>query len=250
MTSRTPHKNAFGNTGSPYNMFFASLFLHLIVIAAIIMTVPGTSKQLTFGAPYSVALVGPEVMRSPQETSVAKSILQPSQPAHPVILKRNPVTLKAASLIKKDETGKPDIEKAISAIKQKELTNMESNKTSKAPPASTPPGAASSAENQSQTNDYSRFVWSKIKKNWTLPAALMPKNNVETIIEVRIAQSGALEYIGFEKRSGNHYFDESALRAVKKSVPFPPLTGWVAHRSIEIGIRFHSEELRQTNKKD
>ena len=250
MTSRTPHKNSFGNTVSPYNMFFASLFLHLIVIAAIIITVPGTSKQLTFGAPYSVALVGPEVMRSPQETSVAKNILQPAQSAHPVILKGNPVTLKAASLIKKDETGKPDIEKAISAIKQKELTNMESSKTSKAPPASTSPGAASSAENQSQTNDYSRFIWSKIKKNWTLPAALMPKNNVETIIEVRIAQSGALEYIGFEKRSGNHYFDESALRAVKKSVPFPPLTGWMAHRSIEIGIRFHSEELRQTNTKD
>ena len=53
-----------------------------------------------------------------------------------------------------------------------------------------------------------------------------------------------LEYIGFEKRSGNSYFDESALRAVKKSVPFPPLTGWVTSRSIEIGIRFHSSELR------
>lgn len=250
MTSRTPHNSSFGNTGSPYNIFFVSLLLHLIVIAAVIMTVPGASRQLTFGAPYSVALVGPEVMRSPQETPVDKNLLQSSQPDHPVILKRNTAASKTASLIKKDETGKPDIEKAISAIKQKELTNVESTKTGKTPSVSSvspSTGTASSADSQSQINDYSRFVWSKIKKNWTLPAALMPKNNIETIIEVRIAQSGALEYIGFEKRSGNQYFDESALRAVKKSAPYPPLTGWVTHRSVEIGIRFHSAELRQTN---
>jgi TonB family protein len=241
-----PRQNSFGNTGIPYNMLFASLLLHLIFIAAVIMTVPGASRQLTFGASYSVALVGPEVLQSPQEASGPKNLLQPLQPAHSVILKRKPIASETAPLIKKDETGKPDIEKAISAIKQKELSRVESNKTSKASPISQPPGASptSSAENHSQTNDYNRFIWSKIKKNWTLPATLMPKNNVETIIEVRIAQSGALEYIGFEKRSGNSYFDESALRAVKKSVPFPPLAGWVNSRSIEIGIRFHSRELR------
>ena len=246
MTSRMPHQNPFGNTGIPYNMFLASLLLHLIVIAAIIMTVPGASRQLTFGASYSVALVGPEVLRSSQEASGPKNLLQTSQPAHSLILKRKPIDSESALLIKKDETGKPDIEKAISAIKQRELSSVESNKTSKAPPVSQPPGtfANSSGENQSRADDYKRFIWSKIKKNWTLPATLMPKNNVETIIEVRIAQSGALEYIGFEKRSGNSYFDESALRAVKKSVPFPPLAGWVNSRSIEIGIRFHSAELR------
>lgn len=57
MTSRMFHKASFGNSGNPYNMFFASLLLHLIVIAAVLMTVPGSSKPLTFGAPYSVALL-------------------------------------------------------------------------------------------------------------------------------------------------------------------------------------------------
>jgi colicin import membrane protein len=245
MTSRMPHKSSSGNTGSPYNMFFVSLLLHLIVLAAIIMTVPGASRQLTFGAPYSVALVGPEVMQSPrQETSGVKDILQTPASTHPVILKRNIAASKAA-VIKKTDTGKPDIEKALSAIKQKELSRVENDKTGKTQAVSPAPGAAgSSAENRSRQNDYGQFVWSKVKKNWTLPAALMPKSNVEAIIEVRIGQSGALEYVGFEKRSGNSYFDESALRAVKKSVPFPPLAGWVTSRSLELGIRFHSEELR------
>ena len=72
----------------------------------------------------------------------------------------------------------------------------------------------------------------------------MPEKNITTIIDVKISRSGALEYLDFEKRSGNRYFDDSALRAVKKSNPFPPLPYWIRDKSIEIGIRFHSAELR------
>ena len=72
----------------------------------------------------------------------------------------------------------------------------------------------------------------------------MPKENIETIIDVKISRSGAVEHIGFEQRSGNRYFDDSALRAVKKSSPFPPLPYWIMESNIEIGIRFHSTELR------
>lgn len=243
MTSRTPYKSFFGNTGNPYNMLLASLLLHLFVLAAVIMTVPGASRQLTFGAPYSVALVGPEVMHSSyQETPAQQNILKTSSSDHPVILKRSNDASQTAPVMKKDDSGKLDIEKAISAIKEKQLSSAEDKRSTKAPAA--PGTSAASAESQTRQNDYNRFVWSKVKKNWTMPAALMPKNNVEAIIEVRIAQSGAVEYIGFEKHSGNRYFDESALRAVKKSIPFPPLSGWVSNRSIEIGIRFHSAELR------
>lgn len=241
MTSRMLHKSSPGSTGTPYNMFFASLLLHLIVIAAIFVTIPSASRQLTFGASYSVALVGPEVMASPQ--TGAKDILQAPSAASPVILKRNSDASQTV-VFKKNDTGRQDIEKAISALKQKAMS-QKSNKTEKTQAVAPDPGAtASREENQSQINDYSRFVWSKVKKNWTLPAALMPKNNVEAIIDVKITQSGAVEYIGFEKRSGNNYFDDSALRAVKKSMPFPPLGGWATGRTIELGIRFHAAELR------
>ena len=77
-----------------------------------------------------------------------------------------------------------------------------------------------------------------------MPQSLMPEKDITTIIDVRISRSGALEYVDFEKRSGNRYFDDSALRAVKKSSPFPPLPYWIMDKRIEIGIRFHSAELR------
>jgi len=243
MTPRPSNKSPFGDTGSPYNMFFASLLLHLIAFAALIVTVSGPSRQLTFGAPYTVALVSPEAMLSSQGLAGTKSLLQSPATDHSVILKRSPMESKAVPLVKKDEAVKTDIEKAISAIRKKELENAGTNKPATAAPPSGIAGATT-ADQQTRINDYSRFVWSKVKKNWTLPQALKPKDNVETIIDVRIAQSGVLEYIGFEKRSGNSYFDESALRAVKKSAPFPPLAGWVSGRSLEIGIRFHSAELQ------
>jgi len=240
MMSRMTGKRVFGKNSGAGNMFLASLFLHLMVIAAVFATVPGSSKQLTFGAPYSVALVGPDVLESSKEdVPKPKDLLQSGASTGPVILKRDIGASPSSFVMKKDDSGKPDIEKAIRALEQKETAAGQGKDS---PAASTSPIAA--AANSSQLNEYSRHVWSKVKRNWSLPAALMPKNNVEAVIEVRIAKSGAVEHIGFEKRSGNSYFDESALRAVKKSTPFPPLGGWTSGRTVEIGIRFHSAELR------
>lgn len=232
MTVRAPHRSSSGNTGIPRNMFFASLALHLIVFTFVAVTVPGTSRPLTFGTPYFVALVAPEAMRLPRDSGPTQ-LTQPSPPDHPIILKRSDMVSKTVPAIQKDETARADIEKAIQAIRQKELAS-----------AGSPGAGESSADHPSPINDYGRFVWLKIKKNWALPASLMPKDSVTAIIEVRIGQSGALEYADFEKRSGNPYFDDSAMRAVKKAAPFPPLTGWVTGKSIAIGVRFHSEELR------
>ena len=240
MMPRMTGRRVFGKNSGAGNMFLASLFLHLMVIAAVFATVPGSSKQLTFGAPYSVALVGPDVLESSKEdVPKPKDLLQSGASTGPVILKRDIGASPSSFVMNKDDSGKPDIEKAIRALEQKETAAGQSKDS---PAASTSPIAA--AANSSQLNEYSRHVWSKVKRNWSLPAALMPKNNVEAVIEVRIAKSGAVEHIGFEKRSGNSYFDESALRAVKKSTPFPPLGGWTSGRTVEIGIRFHSAELR------
>ena len=243
MTSRMSHSNPFG-AGNPYNMFFISLILHLLVIAAVMMSVPGSTRQLTFGPAYTVALVGPEVINASRYAPALKEMLRPSTPDHPVILKRDALSPSKTPIAKIDDSGKQDIEKAINSLKQKDLSKTDAGPSAKSPAAVSSAGSAASSADQARTSDYSRLIWTKIKKNWALPSSLMPRENITTVIDVRIAQSGALEYAGFEKRSGNNYFDESAMRAVKKSAPFPPLTGLVNGRSIEIGIRFHSAELR------
>jgi colicin import membrane protein len=246
MTSRILDNGSRGNTGNISNMFFLSLLLHLIIIAVILMSVPTVSRKLTFGPAYSVALVGPEVMLSSKDPANVKDMLGSGPKENPIVLKKE-FSKSSSTPIFKEDSGNLNIEKAIKAIKQKDQRQQETGKADRKTLVTAPQTRTNSAVSgqDSRISEYTSFIWSKVKKNWALPSALMPKEKVETIIDVRIARSGTMEYIGFEKRSGNAYFDDSALKAVNKSAPFPPLPEWITGSTIEIGIRFHSEELRR-----
>ena len=169
MTSRMFHNSSFGVSGHPFKIFLISLVVHLILIAAMMMSVPGSSRPLTFGAAYSVALVGPEVMRQSRDASSMRGLLPPSGPDSPVILKRETSRDSMTPLIKKDETHKQDIEKAIGSLRQRDMSSTGTRSTgiiASAPPAH--PGPVPAGENQASVNDYSRFIWPTIKKNWVL----------------------------------------------------------------------------------
>lgn len=239
MTSRTFNNGYRGANGKFHNMIFLSLAVHLLVITIILVSIPTTSRHLTFGPAYSVQLVGSEVILPNNNSSLLKEILKTNEAVNPVIIKRK-ITSNVFTPAKNQEISKLNIEKAVGAIRQ---THRDKPDTSTLASAASQT-KISESEINAQTKEYIGVVWSRVKKNWTMPQALMPKENIETIIDVKISRSGTLEYVGFEKRSGNRYFDDSALRAVKKSSPFPPLPYWIMDKNIEIGIRFHSEELR------
>lgn len=245
MTPRTFNNGYRGNNGNIYNMIFLSLIIHLIVITVILISVPTTSRRLTFGMAYSVQLVGPEVILPAKDSSVLKDILQSNEATSSIIIKREIIGL-ASTPAKKEETAKLNIEKAVGALRQKESS------TPQASPAAKPSAAASTqargnvpqGQVSSRLDEYNAFIQSRVHGNWTLPQALWPKDNVETIIEVRILRNGTVERLNFEKRSGNRYVDDSAMKAVQKSMPFPPFPDGMMDNYIERSIRFHSSELR------
>jgi TonB family protein len=235
-----------GNTsGNIYNMVFLSAIIHFVLITTVLISVPSSSRHLTFGPVYSVQLVGPDIV-SARNSSLMQDILQPSEPASSTVLKKEVSGLSPAPT-KKEETSKLNVEKAVSAIKQKDLNQQHeaSSTSSKTDTFASVKGKIPQIELNSQKNEYIAIVSSRIKGNWKLPSTLMPKDNIETIIDVKISRNGVLEYIAFEKSSGNRYFDDSALKAVKKSSPFPPFPSFIIDSYIEIGVRFHSAELRQ-----
>jgi TonB family protein len=232
-----PQRSFRGNPGTTRNMFFLSLLLHLLVIALAMISISTPSRPLTFGGAYSVSLVSPEAVMSSREISALQDIMRTSRSADAVIVKREIAASQTTAIKKTEEKLQPDIEKAISAIRQKQETLP-----NQAPAHVGPSGSGTAGV--SRLNEYSAFVQARVKSNWSLPDALRPARDTLTIIEVRITRSGQLEHIGFEKRSGNSYYDESALRAVKKSAPFPPLPEEYRRDTIEIGIRFPASELR------
>jgi TonB family protein len=245
MTPRTFNNGYRGENGNISKMIILSLIIHLVVISTVLVAVPTTSRHLTFGQAYSVQLVGPEVMIPGKDTSALGDILQSNKATSSIIVKREVSSL-SSTPVKKEEAGKLTIEKALSALRQKESSTPQAAPAAKpSATASTPArGNVPGGQSSSRLSEYTGFIKSRIKSNWTLPQTLRPKDNVETIIEVRILRNGAVERINFEKRSGNRYVDDSAMKAVQKSMPFPPFPDGMMDNYIEIGVRFHSSELR------
>ncbi len=241
MKFRTPQNVQINPDNKFHKMIYLSLILHFVVISLVFVSIPSSPRRITFGPVYSVQLVGSDVALG-RESSSLSDYIQDAQTSTSSIIKREVAGLDSAP-IKKEDTNKLKIEKAIESIKQKEISQGEEKNTASSA-VSASAGAPGASGQAAHRNEYIALIQSRVKRNWTLPAALMPKDNVETIIEVKISRGGTLEHIGFEKSSGNKYFDDSALNAVKKSAPFPAFPAYISGNHIDMGIRFHSRELR------
>jgi TonB family protein len=82
---------------------------------------------------------------------------------------------------------------------------------------------------------YYNKVGARIQSRWVYAGT---DKELEAVLSIKIARSGELKKIIFEKRSRNADFDDSALRAVKKAAPFPPLPEEIGGDFLELGVRF------------
>ena len=126
----TPRKLSNGyrdNNGNIYNMIFLSLIIHVIVITVLLISIPTASRHLTFGAAYSVSLVGSADPGPANDASGLQDILQQNEAAHSIILKSK-ITSIYSTPVKNQETHKLNIEKAVSAIRKKDLRQSESHR--------------------------------------------------------------------------------------------------------------------------
>lgn len=227
-----------------YNMILVSLIVHFLVIMTVFVSIPSESKHLTFGPVYSVQLVTSEAVSSRNsESSLLKEIAKSNAAANSVIYKKE-INRFTGTPEKKEETKKLNIEKAVSAIKEKQVNTPMPSAASVQTNLANLSAKTTGGEVTAKTNDYANVVSAKVHNNWSIPPELKPRGSIETIIEIKIMRDGTLAYAGFEKRSGNSFFDESAMKAVKKSAPFPQLPGVYPYSTLEIGIRFHPSQLR------
>jgi colicin import membrane protein len=93
-----------------------------------------------------------------------------------------------------------------------------------------------------------QLYYSKLKeqvhRHWVLPENAGRKlRGLEAIVVLRIRRDGYLERVWLEKSSGNSRLDASAIRAVERAAPFPPLPSEARGRSHEVGFRFKPEDI-------
>ncbi|MCA9773992.1 MAG: TonB family protein [Myxococcales bacterium] len=93
---------------------------------------------------------------------------------------------------------------------------------------------------------YYDLLWKKIKREWILPKSFETEGlKGETVVSLRVSRDGSLEDKWIEKSSGIAILDEAAMRAVLKAAPFPPVPFGLGGPTLEIGIRFHTADLKE-----
>lgn len=103
-------------------------------------------------------------------------------------------------------------------------------------------GAQGSVRLSPELSDYFRRLEESVRNSWVLPGALV-RDAGNLVVELRIVieKDGRVSAQRIERGSGNSYFDDSVLRAIRKASPLPvppeQLRGGEDH--YEVGFRFH-----------
>jgi colicin import membrane protein len=91
---------------------------------------------------------------------------------------------------------------------------------------------------------YNGLIAYHIQKNWAFSEQLgRGQSNLETRVGIKILSNGEIQDIWIDKKSGNQYLDESAIRAIKKSNPLPPLPREIGVYDYKVGFRFTPKGL-------
>lgn len=87
---------------------------------------------------------------------------------------------------------------------------------------------------------YLGIVQNKISQNWVPPTGMAKTGRTErATVYFKILRNGQIKDLSIETSSGAFFFDQSALRAVSRSVPLPPLP--VGFGEDALGIHFDFE---------
>ena len=103
-------------------------------------------------------------------------------------------------------------------------------------------GAQGTVRLSPELRDYFRRLEERVRSSWILPGTLArDAAKLEVELRIMIEKDGRVSGERIERGSGNLYFDDSVLRAIRKASPLPvppeQLRGGEDH--YEVGFRFH-----------
>lgn len=234
------------------NMLVLSFLLHALIISILLFSPSWPTPKWTFGPVYSVDLVSLPLasVKTGTVSALSREIAGITPAERSVVLKKSVDPVESSLPVKKREP----LKKASPVPLSKSLEPVRKSEPAQAPDTSSvakaetgpagPVASQGNAEINLKMRVYYSVIWSKIREQWVLPEGILNDEVRVAVIGLKILRNGVIGDIVFEKSSGNTYFDESALKAIRKAGPFPPLPEWLNANVFEVGIRFHSSELR------
>lgn len=158
-------------------------------------------------------------------------------------------TTKTVKKTKKDDTTR--LNKAISEIREKtasEEGHLEKAMSQLRSETGGDTGSSSGASGAGGIGSLSMRIYqinvkSHIQDNWSYPAAMQNRKDLEVTVLLRVKKDGTIMKSEFKKKSKDTIFDESVIKAIEKSNPIPPFPEGYEKSYEEFEIRFTLKEL-------
>lgn len=93
-------------------------------------------------------------------------------------------------------------------------------------------------DNDFPFKSYLSRIRNKIGANWDWSPAVVPAEGKKVVVAFKILKDGRISDLQIEKPSGISFLDQSALRAVFNSQPFPPLPNDFNHEYLGVHFGF------------
>jgi TonB family protein len=88
---------------------------------------------------------------------------------------------------------------------------------------------------------YLSAIERKVSENW-FSASVEHGKSISCTVFFRLDRSGRISALRMQEGSGDSYYDRAALRAIKSSVPFPPLPSAFDESALGIHFRFTQKD--------
>jgi len=86
---------------------------------------------------------------------------------------------------------------------------------------------------------YLSVIQGKVGSNWRQPSArLLADDSLTALVSFRIRRDGTIEAVTVRRSSGRSTVDQSAVKAVRDSAPFPPLPNDYLENHLDVTIEF------------
>lgn len=198
---------------------------HVIFFAALLFLVALGSPRFVVPPSYRVKLVDlpPNAANLPSRMSeqavqapapVVKPQAQPKAKAAPAKVAAIPAPSRPAE-VRKDSMPELDTKQP-----PKKAVEEEPVRPSTAAVTKQESVAVASTTQEFQFPPYLLIVRDKVERNWNPPPGV---KGAKVKVLFRVLRSGRVGEANLQASSGNFYFDQAAMRAIRASDPFPPL---------------------------
>ena len=253
-------------------MIILSLVLHLAVFSTVFLVPEPTGTRKIREVVYNVDLVEmPKGKRpgirskarakkvkgvtAPTKAVPTKRISRATKKKKPVVIAKRTVKVEAKKTKTPEVSSAKLLDDALARIEKKiEKDRKEPPIDQEIPRLEAETGAPAGAKVTGRfatdgiiMEIYKADIKDWVCSNWSYPVALLGPNSerlLSTVVELKVEKNGTILRTVVTQSSGNEGFDQSVLKALKRSDPLPPFPEGYRKTHEEIEINFNLSDLK------